>query len=395
MASYSTIRNGSRGSSVSELQRLLNQNGYNLDVDGIFGSATEAAVRDYQRKNSLSVDGIAGNNTWGSLYGGGSSSSGSISGSSSSHKTTSDWLADYEGNRPTYTPSDDLEDLLGKLEDFEANRPGDYNSQYRDQIDDLLNSILNREDFQYDFSKDPLYQQYKDQYTQNGRVAMQDAMGQAAAMTGGFGSSYAQNVGQQTYQGYLQQLNNVIPELQQNAYGMYVDEGNSMVTNLGLLQDMDNMDYGRYRDTVDDYYRDLQYYYNRYNDMSDREYDRYANDLNAWLADREYWYNKSQDEQAQSNWEAEFDLAKDKVSGGGGGSSGSRDDYEDDGEYVNPVGYDASGENITGAVVYGPQGVASPGNEYMTAEMLQEALENGTVVRYRRPDGRYEYRKRA
>ena len=142
MASYSTIRNGSRGSSVSELQRLLNQNGYNLDVDGIFGSATEAAVRDYQRKNSLSVDGIAGNNTWGSLYGGGSSSSGSISGSSSSHKTTSDWLADYEGNRPTYTPSDDLEDLLGKLEDFEANRPGDYNSQYRDQIDDLLNSIL-------------------------------------------------------------------------------------------------------------------------------------------------------------------------------------------------------------------------------------------------------------
>ena len=220
-------------------------------------------------------------------------------------------------------------------------------------------------------------------------------MGQAAAMTGGFGSSYAQNVGQQTYQGYLQQLNNVIPELQQNAYGMYVDEGNSMVTNLGLLQDMDNMDYGRYRDTVDDYYRDLQYYYNRYNDMSDREYDRYANDLNAWLADREYWYNKSQDEQAQSNWEAEFDLAKDKVSGGGGGSSGSRDDYEDDGEYVNPVGYDASGENITGAVVYGPQGVASPGNEYMTAEMLQEALENGTVVRYRRPDGRYEYRKRA
>ena len=396
MASYSTIRNGSRGSSVSELQRLLNQNGYNLDVDGIFGSATEAAVRDYQRKNSLSVDGIAGNNTWGSLYGGGSSSSGSISGSSSSHKTTSDWLADYEGNRPTYTPSDDLEDLLGKLEDFEANRPGDYNSQYRDQIDDLLNSILNREDFQYDFSKDPLYQQYKDQYTQNGRVAMQDAMGQAAAMTGGFGSSYAQNVGQQTYQGYLQQLNNVIPELQQNAYGMYVDEGNNMVTNLGLLQDMDNMDYGRYRDTVDDYYRDLQYYYNRYNDMSDREYDRYANDLNAWLQDRNYWYNKSQDEQAQSNWEAEFDLAKNKVSGGGGGGrGGSRDDYEDDGEYVNPVGYDASGENITGAVVYGPQGVASPGNEYMTAEMLQEALENGTVVRYRRPDGRYEYRKRA
>lgn len=404
MASYSTIRNGSRGSSVSELQRLLNQNGYNLDVDGIFGSNTEAAVRDYQSRNSLAVDGIAGNNTWGSLYGNGSSSGGgsaSISGSSSS-KTTADWLADYEGNRPTYTPSDDLDSIRAELEAFEAQRPGDYQSQYREQIDSLLDEILNRPDFSYDFNDDPLYQQYKDQYTQQGKLAMQDTMGQAAALTGGFGNSYAQSVGQQAYQGYLQQLNNVIPELQQNAYGMYMDEGNTMRTNMGLLQGMDEMDYGRYRDDVDDYYRDLQYYYNRYNDMSDREYDRYVNDLNAWLADRDYWYNKSQDEQAQSNWEAEFDLAnRGSSGGGGGGSSGggsgsSSNDYDvdDDADFVNPRGYGSDNE-ITGAVVYGPQGVASPGNEYMTAEMLQAALNAGTVVPYRRPDGRYEYRKKA
>lgn len=397
MASYSTIRNGSRGSSVSELQRLLNQNGYNLDVDGIFGSNTEAAVRDYQRRNSLAVDGIAGNNTWGSLYGGGSSSSGggsaSISGSSSSHKTTADWLADYEGNRPTYTPSDDLNAIRDQLEQFEAQRPGDYQSQYRDQIDSLLDEILNRPDFSYDFNDDPLYQQYKDQYTQQGRLAMQDTMGQAAALTGGFGNSYAQSVGQQAYQGYLQQLNNVIPELQQNAYGMYMDEGNTMRTNLGLLQGMDEMDYGRYRDDVDDYYRDLQYYYNRYNDMSDREYDRYANDLNAWLADRDYWYNKSQDEQEQSNWEAEFELAADQArgsgsSGGGrGGSSGGGNTVSvpEDAVFVNPTG----SVNVT---VYGKNGAGSTGGRAMSYTELARALDDGDVVIYKRSDGRYEYR---
>lgn len=407
MASYSTIRNGSRGSSVSELQRLLNQNGYNLDVDGIFGSNTEAAVRDYQRKNSLAVDGIAGNNTWGSLYGSGitggssgsGSGSGSMSGSSSSNKSVADWLSDYDTPKPSYTPSDDLDDLRAQLEAFEAQRPGDYESQYREQIDSLLDEILNRPDFSYDFNDDPLYQQYRDQYTQQGQLAMQDTMGQAAALTGGFGNSYAQSVGQQTYQGYLQQLNNIIPELQQNAYGMYMDEGNTMRTNLGLLQGMDEMDYGRYRDDVDDYYRDLDYYYNRYNNAYGNEYNQYLNELNAWQADRDYWLQRAMQEQEQSNWQAEFDLAQQQAnrggySGGGGGGSSSRGDDDDEMDFVNPRGYDTEDE-ITGAVVYGPQGPASPGNEYMNAEMLEAAIEAGTVVAYRRPDGKYEYRKRA
>ena len=80
MASYSTVKSGSKGSSVSELQTLLNDKGYDLSVDGIFGSKTQAAVRDYQSKNGLSVDGIVGKNTWNALTGG---SSGASSGSSS------------------------------------------------------------------------------------------------------------------------------------------------------------------------------------------------------------------------------------------------------------------------------------------------------------------------
>jgi hypothetical protein len=54
---------GSYGGDVKLLQTMLNNVGYNLVVDGIFGKNTEAAVKDYQKKNSLSVDGVVGPKT--------------------------------------------------------------------------------------------------------------------------------------------------------------------------------------------------------------------------------------------------------------------------------------------------------------------------------------------
>ena len=60
---YTTIREGSRGEDVKRLQTLLNNEGYSLDVDGIFGEKTQSAVRQYQRNQGLDVDGIVGANT--------------------------------------------------------------------------------------------------------------------------------------------------------------------------------------------------------------------------------------------------------------------------------------------------------------------------------------------
>lgn len=76
-STYTMVAYGSQGSAVRQLQNELNKRGYSLDQDGIFGKKTRAAVRDYQKKNGLTmVDGIAGDETWGSLavraYGGGS-----------------------------------------------------------------------------------------------------------------------------------------------------------------------------------------------------------------------------------------------------------------------------------------------------------------------------------
>ena len=60
-----TLRQGSKGTQVKVLQWLLNQNGYNAGtVDGIFGSNTLKALKEYQKAKGLEVDGVAGKNTW-------------------------------------------------------------------------------------------------------------------------------------------------------------------------------------------------------------------------------------------------------------------------------------------------------------------------------------------
>ena len=64
---YPLLRSGDRGNFVYLLQFILNQYGYNLSVDGIFGSRTLNAVRDFQQNNSLNVDGLVGTNTWRTL----------------------------------------------------------------------------------------------------------------------------------------------------------------------------------------------------------------------------------------------------------------------------------------------------------------------------------------
>jgi peptidoglycan hydrolase-like protein with peptidoglycan-binding domain len=67
-STYSTVRYGSRGSTVKTLQTMLNKvNNAGLTVDGIFGASTRTAVRNYQSKKGLSVDGIAGPKTWAAL----------------------------------------------------------------------------------------------------------------------------------------------------------------------------------------------------------------------------------------------------------------------------------------------------------------------------------------
>ena len=157
----------------------------------------------------------------------------------------------------------------------------DTKDTYGQQIDDALNKILNREPFSYNLNADPLYNQYKDQYTQLGQQAMMDTMGQAQAMTGGYGNSYAQSVGQQTYQGYMQGLTDKIPTLYQIALDKYISEDNQMRDNLNLMMQQENLDYGRFRDQVGD---------------------------QQWR--ETFDYSKARDEIADQQWRDTFDYSK-------------------------------------------------------------------------------------
>lgn len=264
---YATIKYGSRGSDVSNLQSTLNGLGYNLSVDGIFGNKTQAAVRDFQSKNGLSVDGIVGVNTWGKLNSGSSPSSTEAQAEAAPAQTQS--KPDYSAYE--YDPSGNqaYQDATAALKAAQNNKPV-YADSYSDQIQEIYDKIMNREDFTYDLNSDMLYQQMKDQYTDLGRQAMQDTMGQAAGLTGGYGSSYAQSVGQQQYDAYLKQLNDNIPEYYQLARDAYDAEGDRLLEQYQLTGDLRDDEYNKYRDSVSDYWTNVDYLTGR----ADTEYDR-------------------------------------------------------------------------------------------------------------------------
>lgn len=127
-----------------------------------------------------------------------------------------------------------------------------FSSDYDSTIAELYDKIVNRQPFKYDYASDPLYGQYRESYTQQGKQAMRDTMGQAAALTGGYGSSYGQAVGQQQYDAYLQRLNDVLPELYGMARDVYADEGNVLNTQLSLAGAMRDAEYNQFRDAVGD-----------------------------------------------------------------------------------------------------------------------------------------------
>ena len=192
---------------------------------------------------------------------------------------------------PTQTTptSDAVQKANDMLNQHLANKPGAMQGTWIGILQDTINKILNREKFSYDLNGDMLYQQYKDQATTQGKLAMMDTMGQAAAMTGGYGNSYAQSVGQQAYQGYLQNLNDKIPELYQLALDQYNTEGDALYTQASILAQMDEQEYNRHRDTMSDWYTDRDYLTDIYTDARDFGY-------NQLIDDRNFAYTKQNDD---------------------------------------------------------------------------------------------------
>lgn len=258
---------------------------------------------------SVSYDSLSGTKATGT---------GSKTGAGSNGRTLQRSTLTTSGNSgalaPTVTPitRSKFESSVGDAVSGEIYSKPEYSSRYASQIDALLDSVLNREGFSYDLESDPLYQQYRKQYIREGDRAMRDTMGNAAALTGGYGSSYGTTAGSQAYDYYLSQLNDRVPELEQQAYQRWQDEGTALLNRLSLLQSLDDTDYSRYRDDVGDYYTDRSFDYQKGQDaLSQRNWQN------------QFDYQKAQDAQEQKNWLMNYYASLSKGSGSGSSGSGT------------------------------------------------------------------------
>lgn len=409
-AANTTYKYGSTGSGVKELQNKLAAAGYDVGgADGIYGNKTAAAVKQYQKDHGLTVDGIAGKNTLGSLSSVSSKAtptSGTLgvpvaatkgleimaksavnagvtaaggtpdytnvtntkktTGTEQKKTTTggaktadpvapaaepATVAADPVETQPTqgtasgftyddftyadFAGSDLLNQAHGLLNQHQANKPGDYTPVWQDEADAYLNQYQNRDPFSYDFNSDALYQQYKDNYIQQGQMAMMDTMGQAAAMTGGYGNSYAQTAGQQAYNLYLNQLNDIMPELYQMAHDRYTQEGQNMLDMYDLYMNKENYEYSKYQDLLNNWYQEDSRLQSNYDNLYNREWNEYLegkdtayNDYQTgrqeayddWQKTIDREYQKERDKVADAQWEKSFK----KSSSGGGGNTGNK-----------------------------------------------------------------------
>ena len=143
------------------------------------------------------------------------------------------------------------ESTMETLRQAEQELPS-FSGSYDDEIGRLYDRIINREGFRYDMNRDPLYMSYRDRYAREGRLAMKSTMGQAAALTGGYGSSYSQAVGQEQYGAYLEKLGNVMPQLYSAAYSRYKSEGDALSEKYAMAVKRGESEYNRYRDRLSD-----------------------------------------------------------------------------------------------------------------------------------------------
>ena len=232
------------------------------------------------------------------------------------------------GKAPTYQNqyAGDIADLGEQQKNYGSYDYGEaapvYNNRYDDTIQDLIQGILNREDFSYDPATDPLYQNYRKQYTREGQRATADTLGAAAAASGGIPSSYATTAAAQAGNYYAAQMTDKIPELYQLAYNQYLNDYNMQLSDLGVVQGAEQSDYDKYLNELNQFNTDRAFDYNawldEYNMTKDQlqtaqgleqlDYTKYLNELQQFNTDREFNYGQLLDEIDSQTRERQEDI---------------------------------------------------------------------------------------
>ena len=216
-----------------------------------------------------------------------------------------------------YQPAD-TQVLRDRVNQLVAQTPTEYSSRYGQMADAAMTRYANRPAFQYNAKNDPNYAAYAGEYTRLGRTAMEDTMARAAALTGGYGNSYAAMAGQNAYNSYMSALAAKVPELEQMAYQRYQNEGNDMLNLYELYANREAQDYNRYNDQLANNRQQISMLNNLYDDRYSQAYQlardsiadaRYA-DQTAYdrgIDERNYAYQLARDEIADKRYDTEWE----------------------------------------------------------------------------------------
>ena len=203
-----------------------------------------------------------------------------------------------------------------------------YEDKYSDIQSQMLDRIINREDFSYDPAEDELFKAYQAQYTREGNRAMQDTLGKSAALTGGFNNSAAVNAAGQARQYYSDKLMDRIPELEANAYSRYINDYNMDRQGLSDIQNAweteFNRSYNVNRDTYNDILNNRSFDYNRETDNWQKAWTDAFNEQNYRTNEKDiYWNDAINTQQYEANKvqntqaELAFEYQKSMQSGNG------------------------------------------------------------------------------
>lgn len=221
-----------------------------------------------------------------------------------SYKPKSTDFRDYMTRKQptsTYTPTEysdsdgayasDIARAQAALNQTLAGKPAAYQSQYADQINGVMGQMSGRK-FDYDVNADAMFQQLKAIYAEQGKQAMADTQGQAAALTGGYGNSYGVAASQQAYQQSQEQLYDRIPELYQLALSRYQQEGEDLANLYSMYAAQDATDYGRHRDSMTDWENERAYREAALRNLQGMNQSLWAqNESNAYNANNQAWNN--------------------------------------------------------------------------------------------------------
>ena len=212
----------------------------------------------------------------------------------------------------------DLAKALTKKKTNEYNPDKNYSSQidrtnkWSDEVESLFGQISGREKFSYDMNNDAFYNQYAQQYANNAKLAMEDTVGQASALTGGYGNSYAATAGQAMYNRQMEGLNDRATQLYQLALQQYNAEGDR----LNNLYSMAANAYGMEQDRIG---RDIaEAQWNAEFDEQRRQYNlNFAYNAGRAIADDAKWaagyaFDASRAAVSDAQWEKSFAYQADR-----------------------------------------------------------------------------------